>query len=74
MACNRGEFTPLLCAHGASPPFQRNGARHDCAAREPAVWAHPSGPCANARSLRRASRIVASVSSDDPDDQAAAVA
>src|SRR5271156_2306963 len=32
-----GRVAPLLRAHGASPPFQRNGARHDCAAREPAV-------------------------------------
>jgi hypothetical protein len=61
-----GRVAPLLRAHGASPPFQRNGARHDCAAREPAVWAHPAGPCANARSLRRASRIVASASAPPP--------
>src|SRR5271155_2502327 len=32
-----GRVAPLLRAHGAPPPFQRNGARHDCAAREPAV-------------------------------------
>ena len=43
-----------------------NGARHDGAARERAVFAHPAGPCASARILRRASRIVASASAPPP--------